>query len=85
MPFVYLESERESESAPIVLHWVGPGWYGPIQREGSIVHEYFICNSTSDESCAIAEARLAGLGTPHRMISPDDYLGWSIGWIDPGI
>jgi len=84
MSFVYLVAEEEAaESAPIVLHWVGPGWYGPIQREG-VVHEYFITDGDT-ESRTISEARTAGLGTPHWMSDPGDYSGWSVGWIDPGI
>ena len=84
MSFVYLVAEEEAaESAPIVLHWVGPGWYGPVQRE-RVVHEYFITDGDT-ESRAISEAQTAGLGTPHWMSDPGDYPGWSVGWIDPGI
>jgi len=69
MKVIYLESEGQ-DMPPVVLHWVGPGWYGPVQRE-VVVHEYFITDAS--ESRAIAEARLAGLGTPHQMSSPDNY------------
>jgi len=82
MSFVYLVAKEPEGRTPIVLHWIGPGWYGPVQHEG-VVHEYFIDRDV-DENRAISEARVAGLGTPHCMDNMGDYPGWSIGWIDSG-
>ena len=74
----YLEPS-DGHGLDVVLHWIGPGWYGPIQ-EMEVIHEYPIYGYDKDGFSKDGEARIwdlrRGLGTPHWLDSVENYSGY---------